>query len=925
MPPRKKIQWQSLSYETALRAFATDPGKGLSIKECERRLLKYGQNIFKEKKKSRSFEFLLEQAKDPLVLILFIAGIVTFILGEYLDTVVIFAALAVNLSIGAFQKRRTGKIFSTLNATQEKFAFVLRDGRKKEVKAADIVPGDILLLEAGRSVAADARLIAARGLFIDESAITGEWLAVEKNAEKTVPRGQPLGNQINMVWMGTLAAGGSGEAVVVATGRRTQFGEIVAKTLSVGEEKTPLQKNIRAIAILLTFVILALVGILVAAGLFAGESPETLFLLAVAIAVAAVPSGLPAAVTVVLALGMESILKKGGLMRNLLGTETLGSTTVILTDKTGTLTEAQMRIYAVAAGTSLARIESGEKAKSADFLLWNNDERTVLFHAVAVSDAFVEWNLARNGGDALGKELLRNAERVTSGAESGAMSSFIVRGRPIERAVIMGGIEAGILQEDILKEHPRTDFLEFDSSRQFAASVHKKMGTAAHRLILAGAPEYMLAHSSFTLGGGKKIAMTKEIKKIFADFQERRGSKGERLIAVAWKDMNEKAVPRVLKENPDAFKDGGVVFAGFIIFSDPIRVSAKKAVVEAQEAGIRVIMVTGDNPATAVGVAEAVGIWGKNDPVAEGSDFEKKDAKGKKDIAARASVFARMLPRHKQELVELLQASGDVVAMTGDGLNDAPALRKADIGIALQSGTDVAKESSDLILIENGLGIIVLAVKAGRKIIDNLKKILAYLFSTSFSEIFLVGGAFALGGPLPLLPAQILWINIIEESFMNFAFAFEPEEPDIMRRDPRWTGEGILTRPMKLLIGIIAAATGAFLIVLYAALVWWGMPEEKLRTVMFVAVAVDSIFFSFSFKSFTNPLWRVNFFSNKYLLAALLFSILALFAALQWSPLMTLLSLEPLGGMLFLLLFGLGIINVAMIEITKYFVFREGE
>ncbi|MBI3074760.1 MAG: HAD-IC family P-type ATPase [Parcubacteria group bacterium] len=476
-----------------------------------------------------------------------------------------------------------------------------------------------------------------------------------------------------------------------------------------------------------------------------------------------------------------------------------------------------------------------------------------------------------------------------------------------------------------MKAHPQTDFLAFESSRQFAASVHKKMGNAAHRLIIAGAPEYVLHRASFAFVGGKKISLAKEAKKILADFQTRRGGYGERLIAIAFKDMNEKGIPRVLKENPKEFHDAGVVFLGFIIFSDPIRADAKDAVREAEEAGIRVIMATGDNPATAAHIAESVGIWQKNDAIVTGAQFSEKNTREIQNIAARASVFARMLPQDKERLIEALQAGGEVVAMTGDGINDAPALRAADIGIAVGSGTDVAKESADLVLLENGFGVIVLAIRTGRKIIDNLKKIIAYLFSTSFSEIFLVGGAFALGGPLPLLPAQILWINIVEESFMNFAFAFEPEEPGIMRRDPRRVSEGILTKPMKSLIVIIAVVTGAILVALYAWLQGRGIPEGELRTLMFVAVAVDSIFFSFSFKSFQTPLWRINIFSNTYLLAALLLSVLALFAALLWAPLMTLLSLEPLGKELFLLLIGLGILNIATIEVTKYFVFRDEE
>src|SRR3989344_3777432 len=436
MPPssRKKISWQSLSYETALRAFASDPENGLSRKECERRLLKYGANVFKEKKKSRSLEFFLEQVKNPLVLILLVAGILTFVFGEYLDTIVIFAALAVNLFIGAFQKRRTGNVFARLTATQERFAFVLRDGQKKEVPTKTIVPGDILLLEAGQAVGADARLIETKELSINESAISGEWLAVAKNAEKTVPRGSPLTKQATMVWMGTLVATGRGTAVVVATGRRTQFGEIVARTMSVETSDSPLQKNIRTLATFLMVIVFFLIGILFAVGLLAGETMGTLLLLAIAVAVAAIPSGLPAAVAVVLAFGMESILMKGGLMRSMLGTETLGSTTVILVDKTGTLTEAKMRIKAIAAASSLARLAADGAETDAHFLLHNEDERAVLLHAIAVSDAFVEWNLAGKEDKDILKNSLQNAERITSGKDGAASRSLVVRGRPIERA-----------------------------------------------------------------------------------------------------------------------------------------------------------------------------------------------------------------------------------------------------------------------------------------------------------------------------------------------------------------------------------------------------------------------------------------------------------------------------------------------------------
>ena len=380
---QRKIEWQSLSFETALSTLRTNPTSGLSPKESKKRIQKYGRNVLKEEKKNKFLDFGVSQIKNPLVVILLIAGIITFILGEYLDTIVIFIALLINIVVGAIQQRRAGKAFS----------FVIRGGRKIEISSKNLVPGDILLLESGKSVGADARLIETHDLEINESLLSGEWQSVLKNEKKTIPRDKSITESVNMVWMGTIVSSGNGKAVVVSTGMNTVFGGIAKETQGDKEADTPVQKNIKKIALLLTAVILAIVVLIVIFGISKGKPVTEMLFLAVAITVAAVPSGLPAAITVVLALGMETILKKGGLMRNLLGTETLGSTTVILTDKTGTITEAKMRVHAVAASTSLARIEA-ETDQEKGFMIWNTDEREVLSLAVMASDAFLEWGMA---------------------------------------------------------------------------------------------------------------------------------------------------------------------------------------------------------------------------------------------------------------------------------------------------------------------------------------------------------------------------------------------------------------------------------------------------------------------------------------------------------------------------------------------------
>ncbi len=920
MPPARKIPWHSLSRDTVIAALKTDAVRGLSLKEARKRIERMGKNSLEGKKRLRLFDTSVSQAKDPLALILFFAGVIAFVLGSYLDTIVIFFALAVNVSLGALLKWRAGKAFARLHATQKKFSSVIREERRMEILSENIAPGDILILEAGRTIGADARLLEAKDLSVNEAILSGEWMPGGKDANKKVSREALLPEQTTMVWMGTLVATGTGKAVVVRTGARTQFGKIAKSIQKEIDRETPLQKQMKRGAFWITGFIVVAVAFVFTMGVFRGEALGPLFFLVVAIAVTSIPAGLPAAVTVVLALGMEKILSRGGLLKNLLGTETLGSTTVILIDKTGTLTEAKMRVRTLAAATTLSRME--EDGQNGAFRIRNQDEETILLYAVAASDGFIEWNLAQKSDEKDAKESMPNEERFSREGADGTTSSFAVRGRPVERAILLAGMEAGMFPEKIEKRLPRVDFLKFESERQFAASLHRDAENSSHKLIFVGAPEYLLAHAGLVLGGGKKIRMGKVARETLFEFAKQRSRKGERLIAVAHKDVREKTIPATVKERFREYKDSQLVFDGFLLLADPIRKGAASALSDAGEAGIRIVMVTGDNPHTAAHVASLTGIQKEDGPVALGEDIEKASDSELLKLLARGNVFARVLPQEKRRLVEVLQKAGEVVAMTGDGINDAPSLAKADIGIALGSSTDVAKESADLVLLENGLQVIVETVRVGRQIMDNVKKIVTYLLSTSFSELLLVGSALAVSGPLPLLPTQILWINIIESGFMNFSFAFEPEERDVMRRDPQAADEGALTGSLRILILLIALITGSFLITLYFWLRHIGMPLLELRTVLFVAVSVDSIFFSFSIKNLKKPLWKIPIFSNKYLLVAISLSGAALFAALTVPPLQTLLSLSPFSSFIFFLIVGLGIMNVAIIEIAKKIVFR---
>lgn len=881
------IPWETLTEKEIETELKTNFTKGLSQSDISGRIEKYGKNILEEEKTLGILGKVLKQFRSPLVFILLAAGITTFFLKEYLDTTVIFIALTINVIIGTFQEERASRAFEKLNESQEQFATVIRDRRKIVVSSGNLVPGDIVVLLGGSHVPADLRLLEAKNLSINEAVLTGEWLAVSKETGE-ISKNIPLAERFNMAWKGTLVSAGYGLGVAVGTGEDTEVGKIARQLGSTEERVTPLQQNIRKVARFLVLIIIAALVVIFALGLYRGEPIGELLLIAIAIAVATIPEGLPAAVTVVLALGMESILKRGGLVKSLLAAETLGSTTIILTDKTGTLTEAKMKLAHLYTSES---IEANKDERTAD-------DRELLKMAVIASDAFVE-------------EIDNDPDKLT------------VHGRPIERAIIFAGLEVGITQDELKNDRKRVDFLQFESKRRFGASLNKHQDYKNNRLYLTGSPEFLLEHATHLYKNGKKVPFTKMEQTLFENIQKEKSAEGVRFIGISYKETAWDTVPDVSKKEGLKNILEESIFVGFLSFFDPIREDVKESIKLVKQAGAEVIMLTGDNPGTAFKIAKDVGIATEKDTPLLGSDTEKLDDTALFKALKTTKVFARVLPDQKLRIARILKNNNEVVAMTGDGVNDAPALRSANIGIAVGSGTEVAKEASDMVLLDNSFSIIVSAIEEGRKIIDNLKKIISYLLSTSFSEIFLIGGALIVGVPLPLLPVQILWANIVEEGFMSFPFAFEKKDPNIMKRDPRsHRVKTILTKEIKSLIFIVGTITGIFLFVLYLILLKLDLPIEEIRTFMFVALSIDSIFFAFSLKSLSRPIWKINIFTNIFLLVALFFSIALLMLAVFWGPLQTLLSLVPLSYLELLLLFGIGLFNLLTIEITKYFIFE---
>ncbi len=879
--------WEAVSLEEARRLLAADYTNGLSLHEVERRHKVYGKNKLVGEKERSILDTLLAQFNNPLVWILFLAGIVTFLLEEHIDSLVIFIALLINIIIGTLQEERANKAFEKLNASQVRRAIVLREGKRQNILAEDLVPGDCIVLQGGYFVPADIRIVEEKDLKVNEAALTGEWLAVSKSTE-TLKEGVSLAERINMVWMGTLIESGYGKGVVVSTGKHTELGKIALSLTSIEEQASPLQKNIRHLTKFLATVVYSALIFIVILGIIQQRELLDMILIAIATAVATVPSGLPVAVTVVLAIGMEAILKQGGLVRNLLAAETLGSTTVILTDKTGTLTEAKMKLASL---YSLDGIKEGYEAPVKDNIF-------PLELAVLESDAFIEE------------------------AED-APAKLTVHGRPIEKAVVLSALEAGISQDKLLAEYPRLDYLQFTSNRRFGASLHKNPKKKINRLIICGEPEKLLEAAQYVRVHDKREKLTAQAKKKLEEVLLVKAQEGKRLIGVTYRDASIDKLPEDIESAQELLKN--TVFAGFIAFEDPIRSDVRSAIEEVRGAGASVIMLTGDNPETARHIAGKVGITETSDElVIRGSEIDDLDDNALYAKLERVRVIARATPSQKLRIAQVLKNSGEVVAMTGDGINDAPALRASSIGIAVGSGTEVAKEASDLVLIESSFSVIVRAIEEGRRIIDNLKKIVAYLLSTSFSEIFIIAGSLIVGGPLPLVPAQILWANIVEEGLMSFAFAFEGKDPNAMKRSPKSAvAKNIVTKELKKLIILLSVVTGLILVTIYLALYRAGIPDEELRTVMFAALSLDAIFFSFSLKSLDTPIWKINLFSNRYLLVALMVSISLLLLSLTWKPLMTLLSITPLAPFEIVLLVAVGITNLLTIETIKYFFFEK--
>ncbi len=839
----KQENWYSLSLKEVLHSLKSSKF-GLSAEEAEKRLKKYGKNELPQKEKFTQLDIVISQFKSPLVYILLIAALVSFVWNNLVDMGVILFAVAINAVVGFIQETKAERALEKLKQMIDHKSYVIRNGIEKEISSTDIVLGDIVVLRAGDRVPADGRILEIHEFDIDESSLTGESVPVSKLVEILDQKGISESKK-NMAYMGTSVVRGRGIMVVSSTGINTKFGQIALLLKETEKEKTPLQIKLAEFSRMFGTLTLVMVVFITVIGLIRGIELKDIFVTSVAIAVAAIPEGLLVAVTVILAIGMQRILKKGSLVRKLVAAETLGSTTVICTDKTGTLTEGKMQvdhIITMVSEFSLAK-EGNKRIKVIE------EEKHKLDHMVAIKIGMICNNaVIENPNDELEK--------------------WIIHGDYTERALLQSGINVGFNPEKIKKDFVKIEEIPFSSERKLMATLNQESSND-YKMYVKGAPEEIINRSKYVLIEGEKRQITEDDIKLLKKKQNDLSRKGLRIISVAFRSVRNDISARFKEGNEDEIINE-LVFVGLIALKDPLRKEAKDTIKLAKEAGIRTIMITGDNRLTAKTIANELGMKVDNNNILDGEKLDQMSTKEFNNIVSKIKIYARVSPHHKSRIVDAWQSKGEVVAMTGDGVNDAPALKSADIGVALGSGTEVAKETADIVLLDNNFKTIITAVEQGRVIYENIRKVILYLVSDSFSEVIVIAGSLIIGLPIPLAAAQILWINLVTDGFPDVALTLEPKEPNIMKEPPRKKNEPLLNFEIKTLIIAISVVSG----VLSLAVFWYVLDVtgefQRASTIAFSILAIDSLIYVFSIRSLRHSIFAKNIFSNKYLIVAVL-------------------------------------------------------
>ena len=932
--------WHQMEAGQALAELAADPAGGLSEREAQRRLDEIGPNQLTAAEKTPWWQMLLAQFKDFMVLVLLAATAVSYVMGETADAITIVVIVVLNAVLGFAQEYRAEQSLEALKQLAAPTARIRRDGQEMEAAARDLVPGDILLLEAGDKVPADARLLEASGLEVEEAALTGESLPVRKSPGWTGAPDVGIGDRRNMVFMGTTVTRGRALALVAETGMTTEMGRIADLMQQVEIEETPLQRRLEQLGKWLVLACLFVCALVVAAGLLrsdnlTSEEVTSLFMAGVSLAVAAIPEGLPAIVTVALALGVQRMIKRSAIVRRLQAVETLGCATVICSDKTGTLTKNEMMVRAAWAGGTRFDVTGDGYRPSGDFLADGHAIRPLEEPALAqmLKTAAICSNaqlIQASGGK---KSLLK---KMAGGASRG---EWTVQGDPTEGALVVAATKAGYRPDKLQQWHQRLMEIPFESERRrMSVLTRSEDGEAA--VHLKGAPDTVLELATHIFVHGKVEPLTDQLKRTILAENDRMASQALRVLGVAFRPIGAKvpiAVPQGDDFNPDqaaAVWERELIFLGLVGMIDPPRPEVKKAVQSAHRAGIRTVMITGDHPATALAVAHELTITGEEGRAVTGRQLDVMSDQELVETVQTVKVFARVSPQHKLRIVRAFKSLGEIVAMTGDGVNDAPAVKEADIGVAMgRTGTDVTKEASAMILSDDNFATIVAAVEEGRGIYDNIRKFIRYLLSCNTGEVLTMFLAALMKLPLPLLPIQILFVNLVTDGLPAMALGVEKPEPDVMKRSPRRPDEGVFARRLGhkilgrgMLIGL--GTLGAFLTCVALAAPTPGIARladpailERARTMALATLVCAQLIHVFDCRSEWRSIFDNNLFGNPWLVAAVASSLTALLMSLYWAPMATVFGTAPLTAPDWLIVLGFASAGEILVALRRLVLF----
>lgn len=822
---------------------------GLSEREANRRLHQHGLNTIIGKKRISIFKIIFDQFSDFMIMVLMASTAISAFMGEMTEAFTIIAIIIVNAIMGFIQEYKTEKTLEALKSMAAPLAKVRRDNKYMTISAERIVPGDLILLEAGDRVPADSVLIESNSLQIDESLLTGESVPVEKHAEdyRNSKRKKGLSDKNNSIYMGTVITKGKGAAIVYATGMNTEMGKIADMIHAIEDEETPLQKKLDHLGKIIVYGCLAICAIVSVTGILRGEDLFTMLLSGISLAVAAIPEGLPAIVTISLALGVQRMVKRNALIRKLPAVETLGCASVICSDKTGTLTENRMTVRRVYAGETFFRLEDKKAGFSRMGSLKNALEIGVLCNNSSIS----QTDRKNNKGD------------------------------PTEIALLMAAAKYGLTDQSLKEEYSRVWEIPFDSDRKCMSVVCKNRKGETF-VFTKGAPDIIIEKCTNISLSTKNILLTKKSKTDILGVNESMAQEALRVLGVAYKKLNTSNYKQEDIEN-------NLIFVGLIGMIDPPRKEVAGAVQKCKMAGIKTIMITGDHKTTATTIARELAIYSKGDRVLTGDELEKMGEVGLSSIAKDVSVYARVTPKHKLMIVKALKAKGHIVAMTGDGVNDAPAIKESDIGISMGlTGTDVTKEASSMILMDDNFATIVAAIEEGRVIYSNIRKFIRYLLACNIGEVLTMFLGMLMGLPLPLLPIQVLWVNLVTDGLPAMALGLEPAEKDIMMIPPRGSKEKIFSGGLLFLIILRGVLLSVSTLAVFISIIYFTLDITLARTGAFMTLVLTQLTHVFECKSERKTLFHIPFFNNIYLILAVICSFLMMLAVV-YIP-----SLQPL-------------------------------